>query len=147
MMRYAILAGAMLATAPAMAQDAPAAPQQANPAPTTPAPAPEPAMPAPADQAAPVAQPAPAAPQSTADKVAQVVEAQFPTYDADANGSLSKAEFGTWMASLRANDPAAKPGSAELKKWTEQAFAQTDTDKSKSVTKAELEAFLVKGQG
>lgn len=146
MIKYSLLAGAMLIASPVLAQQAPSstpvAPQTA-PVPTDTAPQSAPAtdaMPA-TDQAAPTTTPVPA------DKVAQVVESEFPTYDKDGNGALSKTEFGAWMASLRANDPAAKPGSAVLKKWVDQAFAQTDSDQSKSVSKAELATFLAKGQG
>lgn len=145
MLRYAIFAGTIIVAAPAFAQNTPTTAPQTGSTQTMPTPVPGPETPAPGDPAAPVAQTPQTAPQSTADKVAQIVDAQFPTYDADGNGSLDKAEFGAWMASLRANDPASKPGSAEMKKWTDQAFAQTDTDQSKSVTKAELQAFLVKG--
>lgn len=148
MIKYSIIAGAMLIAAPAVAQQAPISPEQTASTPGQTAPGTT--MSPTADSMQSPAQTTPTdatAPQSAADKVAQAVETQFPSYDADGNGSLSKTEFGAWMASLRANDPAAKPGSAEMKKWTEQAFTQTDTDKSKSVTKAELQAFLVQGQG
>ncbi len=136
MIKYSLLAGAMLIASPALAQQAPTstpvAPQTA-PVPTDNAP-----------QSAPTQT---ATPQAAADKVAQVIESEFPTYDKDGNGALSKAEFGAWMATLRANDPAAKPGSAVLKKWVDQAFARTDSDQSKSLSKAELAIFLAKGQG
>lgn len=156
MIKCSLLAGAMLIASPALAQQAPTtapgAPQLPPTTDATPQTAPVPGQTSPAQTATPQsseAMPATqqAAPTSPEAKVAQVVEAEFPTYDKNGDGSLSKAEFGAWMASLRANDPEAKPGSAALKKWVDQAFVQTDTDKSKSVSKTELASFLVQGQG
>ncbi|MET4896321.1 EF-hand domain-containing protein [Sphingomonadaceae bacterium jetA1] len=86
--------------------------------------------------------------QATGDQIAQVVETQFPTYDKDGDGQLSKAEFGQWMVALKSQtDPSAKPESAATKRWIGTAFAQADTDKSKKVSKAELTGFLSQGQG
>lgn len=157
MIKYSLLAGAMLIASPAFAQQVPTstpvAPQTAPVPTTTPAqtaPMTDQAAPAPTTtpQAAdPMASTEPTTAASPAAQVAQLVEAQFPSYDKGGNGALSKTEFAAWMASLRANDPAAKPGSSALKKWVDQAFAQTDTDKSKTVSKTELETFLAKGQG
>jgi hypothetical protein len=96
-------------------------------------------------QDAPQAAPAQTAaqPASKADQVAQVVNAEFPTYDKDSNGSLNKTEFAAWMVALRkASDPTIKPESAATKKWIGDAFAQADTDKNMSISKTELEGFL-----
>lgn len=155
MIKYGLLAGAMLIASPALAQQAPTtAPGSTPTAPTTTDGMPQtaPVQTSPGQTATPQstdAMPATdqAAPTSPEAKVAQVVEADFPTYDKNGDGALSKSEFGAWMASLRANDPEAKPGSSALKKWVDQAFVQTDTDKSKSVSKTELASFLVRGQG
>lgn len=155
MIKYGVLAGAVLIASPALAQQTPTkAPGSTQTAPTTSNSIPQtaPVQTAPDQTATPqstdaipaAGQSAPTSPEA---KVAQVVEADFPTYDKNGDGVLSKSEFGAWMASLRANDPEAKPGSAALKKWVDQAFTQTDTDKSKSVSKTELASFLVQGQG
>ena len=72
----------------------------------------------------------------------QTVDSQWASYDANTDGKLNKKEFAAWMSSLRANDPAAKGGAAEMKKWNDSAFAQTDTDKNGAVSKEELKSFL-----
>lgn len=82
----------------------------------------------------------------TQSQVAQVVDQQFTTYDKDANGALSKAEFAAWMTALKSQSPAAQAGSpAEETAWNDAAFTQADGDKSTTVTKTELTAFLVRG--
>ncbi|RDE06949.1 EF-hand domain-containing protein [Sphingomonas aracearum] len=84
-----------------------------------------------------------AAPVNKADQVAQVVQAEFPSYDKDGNGSLSSTEFGAWMVALKsASDPNAKADDPATRTWAGQAFAQADKDKSKSVSKTELQGFL-----
>jgi hypothetical protein len=86
-------------------------------------------------------------PASGADQVASVVQTEFPTYDANQDGKLEKAEFASWMVKLKqASDPKASPESASTKKWVNAAFAQADTDKSQSVSQPELIGFLSKGQ-
>ena len=97
-----------------------------------------------------VAQTAPstdaAAPASKAEQVAAVVKSEFPTYDKNADGKLSNAEFGAWMVALKtASDPATKASAPATKTWVGQAFASADKDKSKSVTKEELTGFLAQG--
>lgn len=142
-------------TAPAPTTAAPVTPAPADPAtadtqpaPTTPAPiAPAPnaqaANPAPAAPA--TAEVAPAAPAPGAG-IAAVVNAEFGTYDKNGDGKLSKTEFSGWMFALKQKaDPAAKDDAAN-KAWTTQAFAQADSDKSKSVSKDELTNFLSQGQ-
>ena len=127
------------APAPAAPAAADAAPVPADPA--APAASAQAAAPAPADPAVAAASPAPAP-----GGVADVVNAEFGTYDKNANGTLSRAEFGTWMFALKQKaDPASKDDAAN-KAWTAQAFAQADTDKSKSISKDELTNFLSKGQ-
>jgi hypothetical protein len=141
------------AAAPAPATEA------AQPTPSTPAPAEPAAQPAPAEAAptAPeaatagasgagtaAAAPAPATqPATTPAQVAEAVGRDFGTYDKDANGSLTQAEFGAWVGTLRkASEPAFAPGSPEANVWLGQAFAQADTDKNKSVSQAEVTTFL-----
>jgi len=155
MMKYALLAGAMLISAPAMAQDKPATPQ--TPPAAQPATQTDPAQPAP--QAAAPAQsttsptaatdpaaPAQAAPATKAQQIAQVVDSEFATYDKDKDGVLSAIEFDAWMIALKtAADPSTKADAPATKAWLSQAFAQADTDKNKKVSKTELNGFLVAG--
>lgn len=152
MLKFTPLAGAMLIAAPAIAQQAPTdaqslQPSSASPAgqttPTTPVPADPATMPAAPVDAAPVGQPV-----TGADQIAQVVEAEFPTYDKDADGTLNTAEFGAWMVALRsATDKSVTADSKSMKTWTKTAFAQADADKSKSITKTELTGFLASNKG
>ena len=141
MLKYALLGAAMAMTVPALAQTAPAptpaAPSSALPSDQS-APTSTEAAPAPADSAAaPAAQPAPA------DQVAAVVDSQFATYDKNSDGKLDEAEFGGWMVALKSQtDPATDANAPATKKWNRAAFAQADTDKSRSLTKAELTGFL-----
>lgn len=122
MIRNIMLVSALALSAPAFAQEA-----------TTP----------PAEDAA-ATQAAPAAAKAAPTQVAEVVEADFPAYDADKNGELSQAEFAEWMLKLRAASSAqgAATADADLKAWAGAAFAQADADKSKSVSKGELTKFL-----
>ena len=71
---------------------------------------------------------------------------EFPSYDKNSDGKLSKAEFGAWMFALRkASDPSLKDDAAN-KTYVAGAFTTADTDKSKSVSKDELTNYLVQGQ-
>lgn len=162
MKRSIFLLGAMIAATPALAQQTPATGEaQAGGAPTmgsvTPQTqtAPQPATPTspvdPAQTAAPAqpadptvaAQPAPAA---TGDQVAAVVDQEFATYDKNSDGALSRAEFGDWMVTLKAkSDPSTTADAPATKTWVAGAFKQADADKSKSVSKPELTAFLGSG--
>lgn len=163
MLKHVLLIGAAAISFPALAQEAPPSPgttppteqPEAAPMPdSAPAPtdttAPAPAEPA-TDTMAP-AQTAPASPApsssaaATPAQIAQIVETEFPTYDGDKSGDLSAAEFGAWMKKLRtAQDPAVDPESADVKSWIDQAYGAADADKSGSVTKEELVAFLSRG--
>ena len=157
MLKTALLAGVFALAAPALAQDAmQTTPQPATTTPTqaqTPAATPQ-AMPAPAtppvDPAAtdPAASATTTEPVTEAGQIAQVVETEFPTYDKNGDGSLTRAEFGEWMVALKtASDPATKASDPATVKWIDGAFASADTDKSKAVSKAELTAYLAKGTG
>ncbi|TCP72516.1 EF-hand domain-containing protein [Sphingomonas sp. PP-CE-1G-424] len=150
MLKYAMLAGAVMLAAPVLAQtaatssqapasgggvaaqaaqsDAMATPQSGTP--TDPVPM----------QSAAREQPA------TGSQVAQVVDTEFPTYDKNGDGKLSAAEFAGWMVALKTEtDPSTKPDAPEIKKWVSAAFAQADTDKNKSLTKTEVTSFLTQG--
>lgn len=154
MLKQALLIGAAAISFPALAQttdpmaDPAAAPAQAESAPATEPvaePAPDTAAPAPAAPA--TAEPAPASgAAATPVQIAQIVGQEFKTYDADANGQLSDAEFGSWMKKLRtANDPSIDPESEDVKTWIGQAFAAADADKSGGVSQEELTGFLSRG--
>lgn len=144
-------AAAALLAGPALAQQAP----QQTPPVNTPAPGTMPSdATAPTPSQTTPAQPTQQLPDSSttqttqtpaansADQVSQTIESQWASYDANADGKLSKQEFAAWMGSLRANDPSAKGGAAEMKKWNDAAFTQTDTDKNGAVSKEELKGFL-----
>ncbi len=156
MLKQMLLIGAAAVSFPALAQTTPPAADPA--APTTaaePATTPDttmPAAPAPApapDASAPptATEPAPAAgAPATPTQIAQIVDKEFPTYDADANGDLNEAEFSAWMKKLRAaTEPTVDTESAEVKTWIGQAFAAADDDKSGAVNKTELTGFLSRG--
>lgn len=118
-------AAAVAETAPAPA--APVATAQAQPEATTPAPAQQGAV-------------------TGAAQIAQVISAEFPTYDGNKDGSLEKAEFGKWMVALKtASDPSTKATDPATVQWVSGAFAQADADKSNNVSQAELTKFLTQG--
>jgi cell wall-associated NlpC family hydrolase len=153
MLKQMLLIGAAAVSFPALAQTtAPAADPAASTTAADPATAPDstmPAEPVPApDASAPPAatEAAPAAAAATPTQIAQIVEKEFPTYDADANGDLNNAEFATWMKKLRAaTEPGVDPESADVTTWIGQAFAAADGDKSGAVNKTELTGFLSRG--
>lgn len=124
---------------PAPAPDASAIPPAAaDPAAAQPAP--------PAGEATTTAQSAPSGTAATPTQVAQIVNTEFPTYDADSSAELSEVEFGTWMKKLRAaSEPTVDVESAEVKTWIGQAYGAADADKNGTVSKEELTAFLSKG--
>lgn len=161
MLKYVLLASAMMMAAPAIAQQAQTAPQaapttgaDATGTAATPADATQSGAAAatPNDPAASTTPPAQTAQTPTSesatqgtnepDQVASILDSEFPSYDKDKSGSLNKAEFATWMDTLKAKaDPSAKPDKA----WNAAAFKKADTDKSASVSKAELATFLSSG--
>lgn len=138
------------APTPEAAQPAPA-PDAAQPTPapapdasTTPPAAAEPAPPA--GEATTTAQSAPSGTAATPAQVAQIVEKEFPTYDADSSAELSEVEFAGWMKKLRgASEPSLDVESAEVKTWIGQAWGAADADKNGTVSKEELTAFLSRG--
>ncbi|AXJ96823.1 MULTISPECIES: EF-hand domain-containing protein [unclassified Sphingomonas] len=123
----------------------------------------------PADQTAPQTtsaqtaqtQPDPAATSATGDatataaaqpatgtqQVASIVDTEFPSYDANKDGQLTRAEFDDWMLKLKEkSDPSATPDSPATKKWLGAAFTQADKDRNKQISKAELLGFLTQGK-
>ncbi len=142
MLKYAMLAGAALVAAPVLAQTTTTSPHTSAPSSAA------------VGQAAPSGTPTDAVPMqsaareqpATGSQVAQVVDTEFPTYDKNGDGKLSATEFGGWMVALKSKtDPSTKPDAPETKKWVSAAFAQADTDKSKSLTKTEVTSFLSQG--
>ena len=136
MMKTVLLTGSMVIAAPALAQtQAPAAPTAAGPAQTASAPATTPVEITPPT--------ASAAPMQT--QVAQVVDQQFGTYDKDADGALSKAEFSAWMTVLKAQANARESDPKLEMAWNDAAFRRADGDRSFTVTRVELTGFFIKG--
>lgn len=130
--------------APAPAPDASTTPPAGETPPTTETPPATSTPPASGETA--TAEPAPGSTAATPVQVAQIVDKEFPTYDADASAELSEAEFASWMTKLRqASEPTFDPAAPEVKTWIGQAFAAADADKSKGVSKAELTGFLSRG--
>jgi hypothetical protein len=96
----------------------------------------------PASSAAP-AQEASAAPASApASDPKAIIASEFPTYDKDASGALSRTEFDTWLVALKekSGDTAMKP--ADKTSWLKTAFTTADKDKDKGVSLAELTEYL-----
>jgi PPE-repeat protein len=159
MLKPILLATAMMISAPAIAQDM-GAQESTMPGQETTAPEADAATQTAPDAALPETQQPmdstdaqTAEPQATetpqtasADQIAQIVEAEFPTYDKSGTGEVNKVEFTEWMVALRsASEPGVDAQSAEVQGWVEQAFAQADTDSSDGVSKEELTAFLSQG--
>jgi hypothetical protein len=158
MLRLLAAASKLALISPAIAQDTSPAPSSQQPTPQEmPTPAPssaptDPAQPAPPTSPAPssdtAAPAAPATPKSKEDTIKEVVSAEFPTYDEDKSGDLSKVEFGKWVTTLREQTMAQQGKAttmtdAEKASWVKNAFAKADADKSKKVSQAELETFLM----
>ncbi|PKQ00669.1 MAG: calcium-binding protein [Alphaproteobacteria bacterium HGW-Alphaproteobacteria-13] len=136
MWKQMLFAGAAALSVPALAQEQPPADPTAPPPPAE-----DVTTPPPADDAA-----AQSGTAATPTQIAQIVDQEFSTYDADASGELDAAEFAAWMKKLRAaTDPSVDTESEAVKSWIDQAFAAADTDKSGGVNKAELTAFLSRG--
>ena len=159
------LMSAMIVAAPALAQTAtpPASTNAAQPAAAA-TPAPQPATDAPTAQTPTTTQPSTAGPAADttttttsgsgtattatsttanpSDAVAAVVTNDWAKYDGNTDSNLSKDEFAKWMTALREQNPAQKAEVKDVNAWTTAAFTQADKDKSGSVSKDELQAFL-----
>ena len=129
-----------------------------NAAPQTTAPA---AMPAPAGTATPVPVPptantpnaastetaggAAATTTNAPSDVAGVVQQGFPTYDANANGTLNRAEFDRWMLALRhAADPGTSDTGPATRTYLTGAFRTADANRNGTITREELTTFLTR---
>lgn len=135
------------APAPTEAPDSIDAPDASQPAPVD-----EPTtagQPAPATQPAPAAEATPAAPSvdARAAHVAKLVDTEFPSYDADKSGDLNQPEFAKWVLALHTKAEQAQAATKMDDKakvtWAKNAFATADVDKSKKISKAELNSFLL----
>ncbi|AMK22506.1 MULTISPECIES: EF-hand domain-containing protein [unclassified Sphingobium] len=127
MIRAFLLASAFFVATPALAQ-AGAVPQEAAPA-----------------QQGNQAQPA-----TSGDAVASIVDTEFPAYDQNHDGQLDKSEFSRWMVALKDQELKATGKSlapAEVTAWADGAFVTADADKSTSISKPELIAYLSGGAG
>ena len=126
----------LLIAASIAALASPALAQMAGPTPATPPASSAMPSPAPAQDSA-----APAAAEPASDPKA-IIASEFPTYDKDANGALSRVEFDTWLMALKekSGDTTMKP--ADKTSWLKTAFTTADKDKSKGVSLAELTDYL-----
>ncbi len=148
MLRLITAASILALSSPALAQNA--VPLDTPPQDSSAAPNPESTDTPMADSSvAPAAETAPSSAEPSKEmQVKQVVEANFPTYDSDQSGDLNAAEFDGWLTVLREKSAQAK-GTAdtmaepEKKTWMKAAFAKADADKSKKISKSELETFLL----
>jgi hypothetical protein len=111
------------------ALSAPALAQTGAPAGGPPPPAP------PMSDAAP---PSAAPPAAAAPSLSDTINADFPKYDKDKSGELSKAEFGAWISEAKTASGAPAPD----KKALGEAFIKADADKNKTVSAGELTSFL-----
>lgn len=109
-------------------------------------------MPMPPETSEPTAQPeATVAPAPAADAkaatVTQLIETEFPSYDADKSGDLNQGEFSKWVLALHSKAEQAQAATAMDAKakatWAKNAFVTADADKSKKISKTELNAFLM----
>lgn len=69
----------------------------------------------------------------------------FPRYDKDSSGTLSEAEFKSWVGDLKAQEMAAtgKPkDDAAVQSYAGSAWASADRNSDKSVSRDELRTFL-----
>ncbi len=73
--------------------------------------------------------------------VSKKVAEDWDTYDVAKKGHLNREEFSRWMADLRKNAGQPAPEAS----WLDLAFAQTDVDADKKITKEELKRFLAPG--
>jgi hypothetical protein len=141
MIRIFLTSAAMLIAAPAIAQTATSA-DPAGSASTTASP--DAASPTPSTSGATSAKPAEAT-QATPGDIAKIVDSEFPTYDADKSGNLSKTEFAAWLTALKQQEVKATGkamSQTDLAAWADGAFATADKDKNAMVTKQEITTYL-----
>lgn len=133
MLKHILLISSFAVAVPAFAQEVPASDASQQSAPQASA---TPAQASPETQATP--QPATPSPA-----VKAAIEREFPVYDVNKSGVLEQTEFAAWMTALRkASDPTFDPAVEESAKWLTGVFTYADSDKSLSVTKAEMATLL-----
>lgn len=154
-LKTSLMTAALIAAAPALAQTANAPASPASPvgssvpvgaadpasAPTTAAPAPV----APVSATPSASTAATATTGNAASQVSAVVDAGFPKYDLNKDGTLSAAEFKQWISDLKTQELATdgKPAdAAAVKTYASTALKAADKDGDKSVSRAELTSFL-----
>lgn len=140
MIRTLLITSALAIAAPAIAQEM--MPSQGA-MPATPA---QPAMPGDPQAGMPQAE----TPANPGNAVASIVDTEFPAYDANSDGQLDQAEFSKWMVALKDQEMKATGKSLpaeQVMAWASGAFTTADTDKSVSISKPELVAYLSGGAG
>lgn len=140
MIRTLLITSALAIAAPAIAQEM--MPSQGA-MPATPA---QPAMPGDPQAGMPQAE----TPANPGNAVASIVDTEFPAYDANSDGQLDQAEFSKWMVALKDQEMKATGKSLpaeQVTAWASGAFTTADTDKSVSISKPELVAYLSGGAG
>lgn len=140
MIRTLLITSALAIAAPAIAQET--MPSQGA-MPATPA---QPAMPGDPQAGMPQAE----TPANPGNAVASIVDTEFPAYDANSDGQLDQAEFSKWMVALKDQEMKATGKSLpaeQVTAWASGAFTTADTDKSVSISKPELVAYLSGGAG
>ena len=75
-------------------------------------------------------------------EVTAAVQSEFVTRDLNGDGTLSRAEFGVWLAELRAKGVSMKADAPATRVWVTAAFARADRDRDAGVTEVELTTFL-----
>ncbi|WP_084583347.1 EF-hand domain-containing protein [Sphingomonas azotifigens] len=76
------------------------------------------------------------------------VAAQFARFDANGDGMLDKAEYGSWLVALRtAKEAAFKADTPEAMDWIDSSFTATDADRDQKVSRDEWMAFLTPKAG
>ncbi|GAA4003805.1 EF-hand domain-containing protein [Sphingomonas humi] len=137
-----LVAGSTLAAAQTVTPT-PATTPVTTPSGTQPATPATPADPATGTAATPATPATPAttdslAPTEGGTSVDSVVSAEWSTYDANNNQSLSRTEFDKWVTALQS----ASGGKAPTKGYLTSAFKKADKDNSGGVSQPELVAFL-----
>lgn len=126
MMRSLLVSAALLVAYPALAQEtAPGSVTQTSPA-----------------------GPAQSTPAAGNDSVASIVDSEYPAYDANSDGQLDKAEFSRWMIALKTQELKTSNKTLapeDVTTWANGAFTTADGDKSTTVSKPELIAYLSAG--
>jgi Ca2+-binding EF-hand superfamily protein len=71
-----------------------------------------------------------------------IIASEYPTYDKDSSGGLSKGEFDTWMTALKDKSGGTPMSEKDKTSWLKTAFTTADKDKDKAVSLTELTDYL-----